>query len=213
MANVQDYYDALMEGNRQKVETCVQTDLKEGISPVEILNTGLIPGMEKVGQRFRAAEIYIPEVLMAARAMHGGFEVLRPKLVETGAKPVGKIVIGTVKGDLHDIGKNLTAMMFEGAGFQVFDFGVDVLTERFAEAIRTHKPHILALSSLLTTSMLEMKDTIHTLKENGLLANVKTIVGGAPVTQEFADEIGADAFGGDAVSGAERAKELLGVAE
>jgi len=167
--------------------------------------------MQRVGEKFRAAEIYIPEVLMAARAMHAGLDLLRPKLTETGAKPVGKIVIGTVKGDLHDIGKNLVAMMFEGLGFQVIDMGVDVPTGKFEEALKAHKPDILGLSSLLTTTMLEMKNTVQLLRERGALDDVKTIVGGAPVTQEFADEIGADAYGKDAVSGAEKAKELLGI--
>jgi 5-methyltetrahydrofolate--homocysteine methyltransferase len=211
MTTAQQYFDALMGGDREMVTTFVGNDLNEGVPPLEILNTGLIPGMERVGQKFRAAEIYIPEVLMAARAMHAGLDILRPKIAETGAKPAGKIVIGTVKGDLHDIGKNLVAMMFEGLGFQVIDMGVDVPTEKFEEAIKTHEPDILGLSSLLTTTMLEMKNTIQLLKKRGVLDDVKTIVGGAPVTREFADEIGADAYGKDAVSGAEEAKELLGI--
>jgi 5-methyltetrahydrofolate--homocysteine methyltransferase len=211
MTTAQQYFDALMGGNREMITTFVERDLNEGVPPLEILNTGLIPGMERVGQKFRAAEIYIPEVLMAARAMHAGLDILRPKIAETGAKPAGKIVIGTVKGDLHDIGKNLVSMMFEGLGFQVIDMGVDVPTEKFEEAIKTHEPDILGLSSLLTTTMLEMKNTIQLLKKRGVLDDVKTIVGGAPMTQEFADEIGADAYGKDAVSGAEEAKELLGI--
>ena len=211
MTTAQQYFEALMDGNREMVMTYIGNDLNEGVPPIEILNTGLIPAMERVGQKFRAAEIYIPEVLMAARAMHAGLDLLRPKIAETGAKPAGKILIGTVKGDLHDIGKNLVAMMFEGLGFQVIDIGVDVPTEKFEEAIKAHKPDIVALSSLLTTTMLEMKNTIHLLKKMGVLDNVKTIVGGAPVTQEFAEEIGADAYGKDAVSGAEKAKELLGM--
>jgi 5-methyltetrahydrofolate--homocysteine methyltransferase len=211
MTTAQQYFDALMGGDREMVTTFVGNDLNEGVPPLEILNTGLIPGMERVGQKFRAAEIYIPEVLMAARAMHAGLDILRPKIAETGAKPAGKIVIGTVKGDLHDIGKSLVAMMFEGLGFQVIDMGVDVPTEKFEEAIKTHEPDILGLSSLLTTTMLEMKNTIQLLKKRGVLDDVKTIVGGAPVTREFADEIGADAYGKDAVSGAEEAKELLGI--
>jgi 5-methyltetrahydrofolate--homocysteine methyltransferase len=211
MATAQQYFEALMEGSQEVVKTYVGDDLSAGVPPLEILNTGLIPGMQRVGEKFRAAEIYIPEVLMAARAMHAGLDLLRPKLTETGAKPVGKIVIGTVKGDLHDIGKNLVAMMFEGLGFQVIDMGVDVPTGKFEEALKAHKPDILGLSSLLTTTMLEMKNTVQLLRERGALDDVKTIVGGAPVTQEFADEIGADAYGKDAVSGAEKAKELLGI--
>ncbi len=211
MTIAQQYFDALMGGNREMMTTFVERDLNEGVPPLEILNNGLIPGMERVGQKFRAAEIYIPEVLMAARAMHAGLDLLRPKIAETGAKPAGKIVIGTVKGDLHDIGKNLAAMMFEGWGFQVIDMGIDVPTEKFEEAIKAHEPDILGLSSLLTTTMLEMKNTIQLLKKKGVLDDVKTIVGGAPVTQEFADEIGADAYGKDAVSGAEKAKEILGI--
>jgi 5-methyltetrahydrofolate--homocysteine methyltransferase len=211
MTTAQQYFDALMGGNREMITTFVERDLHEGVPPLEILNTGLIPGMERVGQKFRAAEIYIPEVLMAARAMHAGLDLLRPKIAETGAKPGGKIVIGTVKGDLHDIGKNLVAMMFEGLGFQVIDMGVDVPTEKFEEAIKAHQPDILGLSALLTTTMLEMKNTIQLLKKRGVLDDVKIIVGGAPVTQEFADEIGADAYGKDAVSGAEKAKEILGI--
>jgi 5-methyltetrahydrofolate--homocysteine methyltransferase len=165
--------------------------------------------MERVGQKFRAAEIYIPEVLMAARAMHAGLDLLRPKLAETGAKFAGKVVIGTVKGDLHDIGKNLVVMMLEGVGFEVIDMGVDVTADRFEEAIRAHEPDILALSSLLTTTMLEMKSTIHLLRERGVLDRVKTLVGGAPLTQEFADTIGADAYGSDSSSGAEKARALV----
>jgi 5-methyltetrahydrofolate--homocysteine methyltransferase len=211
MSTAQQYFEALMDGNREMVTTYIGNDLNEGFPPIEILNTGLIPAMERVGQKFRAAKIYIPEVLMAARAMHAGLDLLRPKIAETGAKPAGKIVIGTVKGDLHDIGKNLVAMMFEGLGFQVIDMGVDVPTEKFEEAIKAHEPDILGLSSLLTTTMLEMKNTIQLLKKRGVLDDVKTIVGGAPVTQEFADEIGADAYGKDAVSGAEKAKEILGI--
>ncbi|UCD70429.1 MAG: corrinoid protein [Syntrophobacterales bacterium] len=211
MATAQEYFEALVEGNQDMVKTYIGDDLNVGTPPLKILNTGLIPGMEMVGQKFRDAEIYIPEVLMAARAMHAGLDLLKPKLMETGAKPAGKIVIGTVKGDLHDIGKNLVAMMFEGLGFQVIDMGVDVPTEKFEEVIKAQKPDILALSSLLTTTMLEMKSTIQFLKKRGVLDDVKTIVGGAPVTQEFADEIEADAYGKDAVSGAEKAKELLGI--
>ena len=212
MANDKDYFEALMEGSQQRIKSHVENDLKKGIPPLEILNAGLIPGLEKVGEKFRAAEIYIPEILMAARAMHAGLDILRPKLSEIGAKPLGKIVIGAVKGDLHDIGKNIVSIMFEGVGFQVFDIGVDVRAEKFEEAIKCYKPDILALSSLLTPTMLEMKNTIHVLKEKGALRDVKTIVGGAPVTQEFADEIGADAYGKDAVSGAEKAKELIRIA-
>jgi 5-methyltetrahydrofolate--homocysteine methyltransferase len=211
MATAQQYFEALMEGNQEVVKTYVGDDLNAGVPPLEILNTGLIPGMQRVGEKFRAAEIYIPEVLMAARAMHAGLDLLRPKLTETGARPAGKILIGTVKGDLHDIGKNLVAMMLEGVGFQVIDMGVDVPTGKFEEALKAHKPDILGLSSLLTTTMLEMKNTVQLLREKGALDDVKTIVGGAPVTQEFADEIGADAYGKDAVSGAEKAKELLGI--
>jgi 5-methyltetrahydrofolate--homocysteine methyltransferase len=212
MANDKDYFEALMEGSQQRIKAHVEQDMKKGIPPLEILNAGLIPGLEKVGEKFRAAEIYIPEILMAARAMHAGLDILRPKLSEIGAKPLGKIVIGAVKGDLHDIGKNIVSIMFEGVGFQVFDIGVDVRAEKFEEAIKCHQPDILALSSLITPTMLEMKNTIHVLKEKGALRNVKTIVGGAPVTQEFADEIGADAYGKDAVSGAEKAKELIRIA-
>jgi 5-methyltetrahydrofolate--homocysteine methyltransferase len=211
MATAQQYFEALMEGSQEVVKTYVGDDLSAGVPPLEILNTGLIPGMQRVGEKFRAAEIYIPEVLMAARAMHAGLDLLKPKLARTGAKPAGKILIGTVKGDLHDIGKNLVAMMLEGVGFQVIDMGVDVPPGKFEEALKAHKPDILGLSSLLTTTMLEMKNTVQLLRERGALDDVKTIVGGAPVTQEFADEIGADAYGKDAVSGAEKAKELLGI--
>lgn len=209
MATVHDYFEALMEGDQQRVQAYVETDLKEGISPHEILHSGLIPGFEKIGEKFTAAEIYIPEVLVTARAMHAGLDTLRPKLVETGTKTSGKIVIGTVHGDLHDIGKNLVALMLEGTGFQVINMGVDVPTEKFQEAINTHRPDILALSALLTTTMVEMKKTIEDLKQKGVLNEVKVLVGGAPVTQGFADEIGADGYASDAALAVVKAKELF----
>lgn len=173
------------------------------------MNDALIQAMSVVGEKFKNNEIYVPEVLIAARAMKAALEVLKPILTETGVKPIGKVVIGTVKGDLHDIGKNLVAMMMTGAGLEVIDLGVDVAPEKFCEAVKNHNPQIVAMSALLTTTMPNMKTTIEKLQEQGLRDKVKVIVGGAPVTESFAKSIGADGYAPDAASAAELAKKFV----
>ncbi len=200
----------LYQGEEEAVAGMVQQALDQGMGPEEILSGGLIAGMDRVGRDFRADELFIPEVLVAARAMHAGMNVLRPLLAETGVEVMGKYVIGTVKGDLHDIGKNLVKMMLEGAGFEVTDLGTDVAPESFVEAVREHQPQLLGMSALLTTTMPGMKRTIEALEEAGLRSRVKVMVGGAPVTAAFAEEIGADAYGRDAATAVEVARHLLG---
>ena len=200
---------ALESGNAQAVKKLVEAALGQDVSAETILNEGLIGAMSQVGEKFKKNEVYVPEVLVAARAMYAGLDVLRPILVETGTKAVGKLVIGTVR-DLHDIGKNLVRMMFEGAGFQVIDLGIDVPESKFIDAVRTEEPDLLGMSTLLTTTMPAMKATIEALKVAGLRDKVKVIVGGAPVTQNFADAIGADGYAPDASSAVELAKDLIG---
>ncbi|NLY10535.1 MAG: cobalamin-binding protein [Firmicutes bacterium] len=201
--------EALQVGDISGVEQGVSTALDNGISPREVLEKGLLEAMEIIGDKFTKNEVFVPEVMLAARAMNAGMTVLKPKLVETGIEPIGKVVIGTVKGDLHDIGKNLVKMMLEGVGFEVIDLGVDVSAEKFLQAVKEHQPDFVGMSSLLTTTMKEMKVCIDTLKEHGLRDQVKVMVGGAPITQEYADSIGADLYAKDAAEAASKAKELI----
>ena len=184
----------------------VQKAVDEGVGPAEILDNGLIAGMSIIGARFKKNEVYVPEVLIAARAMHAGMKILEPLLAEAGVKPLGKIAVGTVKGDLHDIGKNLIAMMFKGGGFQVEDLGVDCDAQKFIDAAKGGA-QIIAMSALLTTTMPGMKDVIDALKSAGI--NTKIMIGGAPITQGYADEIKADGYAPDAASAVDTAKELL----
>jgi 5-methyltetrahydrofolate--homocysteine methyltransferase len=202
--------EELVKGNYQEMPKLVQQALDSKIPPSKILDDGLVAGMDVVGEKFRRDEFFLPEVLMAARTMQAGMEVLRPKLVETGVKLAGKIVLGTVKGDLHDIGKNLVAMLMEGAGFQVIDLGIDVVSERFVDVVKTNRPNILGLSALLTTTMPKMKEVIESLVEAGVRSRVKVMVGGAPLTEKFAKDIGADGYAPDAASAVEKARELIG---
>ena len=198
---LQEMAQKLYKGDKEAVAGMVQQALDQGMIPKEILSGGLVAGMDQVGKDFRADELFIPEVLVAAQAMHAGMNVLRPLLAETGVEMMGKYVIGTVKGDLHDIGKNLVKMMLEGAGFEVMDLGTDVAPETFVEAVREHQPHLVGMSALLTTTMPGMKETIEALEEaGGLRSTVKVMVGGAPVTAAYAEEIGADAYASDAAS-------------
>ncbi|MGQ9622203.1 MAG: cobalamin B12-binding domain-containing protein [Candidatus Caldatribacteriaceae bacterium] len=199
----------LFAGNAKAVAELTEKALKEGFSPQEVLANGLIKGMNEVGVKFKANEIYVPEVLIAARAMKAGMEILKPRLVETGVEPVAKMVIGTVKGDLHDIGKNLVAMMMEGAGFEVIDLGIDVPAEKFIQAVKDYKPQLVGMSALLTTTMIQIRENIKAFKEMGMRDSVKIMIGGAPVTQKFADEVGADGYAPDAASAVDKAKELL----
>ncbi len=201
----------LFAGNAKAVAELTQKGLSEGFSPQEILNEGMIKGMNEVGVKFKANEIYVPEVLIAARAMKAGMEILKPKLAETGVEPVGKMIIGTVKGDLHDIGKNLVAMMMEGAGFEVIDLGIDVPAEKFIQAIEEYQPQLVGMSALLTTTMIQIRENIKAFQEASIRDQVKVMIGGAPVTQKFADEVGADGYAPDAASAVDKAKELLGI--
>jgi 5-methyltetrahydrofolate--homocysteine methyltransferase len=201
--------DLLIAGKVEDVSNLVQEAIDEGLDSQEILQGGLIAGMDVVGQRFKACEMFIPEVLRSAKAMSKGMEKLRPLLIESGAKMAGTFVIGTVKGDLHDIGKNLVAMMFEGAGFKVVNLGIDLDTQVFVDAVKEHKPDLLGMSALLTTTMPKMGEVINALKEAGIRDEVKVMIGGAPVTEEFAREIGADAYGANAGSSVDKAKEVL----
>jgi 5-methyltetrahydrofolate--homocysteine methyltransferase len=200
----------LYEGNADAVKAATEKALAEGLSAQEILNDGLIGGMDEVGRDFKAGDLFIPEVLIAARAMHAGLEVLRPILAESGVPTVGKLVIGTVSGDLHDIGKNLVAMMMEGAGFEIIDLGTDVKPEDFVAAVRNEGAALLGMSALLTTTMPSMQTTIEALVEAGLRDKVKVMVGGAPVTASFAEKIGADAYAPDAASAVDTARSLVG---
>jgi len=199
----------VIKGQAPKTEELTQKALAAGINPGEVLNKGLVAGMDVVGAKFKNNEFYVPEVLIAARAMKAGMKILRPKLVESGVEPVGKFVVGTVKGDLHDIGKNLVSMMLEGAGFEVIDLGVDVSPENFVNTANEKKAGVIGMSALLTTTMLNMKATIDELKKQGLNGKIKVVIGGAPVTQNYADEIGADGYAPDAASAVSEVKRLL----
>jgi len=198
----------LYEGEEEKVRELVQAAVDDGIDASEVLQGGLIAGMDEVGKDFKAGDLFVPEVLIAARAMHAGMSVLRPLLVEGDTPGGAKYVIGTVKGDLHDIGKNLVKMMLEGAGFETVDLGTDVEPQAFVDAVREHNPAVLGMSALLTTTMVQMKATIDGLIEASLRDSVKIMVGGAPVTQAFAKDIGADAYAPDAASAVDLAREL-----
>ena len=209
MADLSALAENLINGKANEVKELTQKALDEGVSPGEVLNGGLIKGMNVVGERFKNNEFYVPEVLIAARAMHAGMDILKPKLAESGVKPVGRVLLGTVKGDLHDIGKNLVAMMLEGAGFEVVDLGIDVSPEKFVEAVK-EGGDVVAMSALLTTTMTAMKTTLEALEEAGVRDKIKALIGGAPVTQNYADEIGADGYARDAASAADKAKELMG---
>jgi len=210
MINLQEISEALVIGNAKKVKTLVDQALKERVDPKEILNKALIPGMMVVGDKFKNGEYFIPEVLVAARAMNAGMDLIKPLLTQTRTAYAGKVGIGTVRGDIHDIGKNLVAIMLEGAGFQIIDLGANVTPEKFVQTAKDESVDIVAMSALLTTTMVAMRDVIHALKEAGLREKVKVMIGGAPVTQRYADEIGADGYAPDAASAVEKAKQLIG---
>ena len=203
---------AVLEGDAEKAHKLVERGLKQGLSPKEILDNGLIVGMDEVGARFKRGDMFVPEVLMSADAMASGMEILRPLLAESGAEMLGKVLMGTVKGDLHDIGKNLVSMMCEGAGFEIVDLGFNVEPEKFIEGIKQHQPQVVGMSAMLTTTMRAMGHTIKAIEESGLRDKVKIMVGGAPVDKDFADAIGADGYGSNAPSGADLAKQLVGAA-
>jgi len=205
-----DMAKALYEGDAATVGQLTQKAVDDGMGPGEILNGGLIEGMNAVGKDFRDGILFVPEVLIAARAMHAGMNILKPLLAEADVEPLGTFAIGTVKGDLHDIGKNLVSMMMEGAGFEVVNLGTDVPADKFVEAVKEKNANIIGMSALLTTTMVEMKGIIEALEEAGLRDKVKVVIGGAPVTQKFSDEIGADGYAPNASAAVEIAKELLG---
>ena len=209
MAVLDDIYQSVLDGDMNGATAGVNAALEEGVEAGEILNKGLIAAMTEVGRLFEEGEYFVPEMLIAARAMQASVAILKPKLLEADIKPLGKVVIGTVKGDLHDIGKNLVAMMLEGAGFEIVDVGTDVSPEKFVEAVKEHNAQFVGLSALLTTTMPAMKTTIEALKEAGLKEQVSVMIGGAPVTQKYADEIGADIYTPDGPSAARKAKEAL----
>lgn len=210
MSTLIEIGNALEKGKKKLVVQYVQQALEEGHSAQEILTEGLLPGMDRVGVKFRANEIFVPEVLVAARAMNAGAALLKPLLAEEGAESLGVMVLGTVKGDLHDIGKNLVASMLEGCGFEVINLGVDISGQQFVEAVRKYNPQIVCLSALLTTTMSYMKEVIDTLDSEGLRQNVKVLVGGAPVSEEFAMQIGADGYSSNANGAVVLAKRVLG---
>ena len=209
MLDLNNISEALQRGDAEKVRELIRQALEEKLVPKDILENGLIKGMNIIGVKFKNNEVYVPEVLIAARAMHAGMDVLRPKLVETGVKDIGKFVIGTVKGDLHDIGKNLVKMMLEGAGFEVIDLGVDITADKFVEAVKEHQPNILGMSALLTTTMVNMPEVIKALESAGLRDKVKVMIGGAPITRNYAEQIGADGYSPDAASAVEDAKAFI----
>ncbi len=209
MIDGEKFYLSLSQGKMEEVKTLVQGALDAGESAERVLKEGLIQAMDRLGVRFKNGEIYIPEVLLAARAMHAGMTVLKSILSKSTGTMTGKVLIGTVKGDLHDIGKNLVAMMLEGGGFDVIDLGIDVPASRFVEAVKEHRPQVVGMSALLTTTMLEMKKTIQALEAAGQKDQVKIIVGGAPVTERFAMEIGADGYAPDAASAVDRVRSLI----
>lgn len=201
--------EVLMKGDRNGVEELTRQALEQGIAVRDIIDRGLVAGMEIIGAKFKANEIFIPEVLISAKAMHSGMAILEPHFVKYGIKPIGRVLIGTVKGDLHDIGKNIVSMMLRGACFEISDLGIDVSPQKFIDAAKNKEVDIIAMSSLLTTSMNAMRDTIKGLDAAGLRDKVRVMVGGAPITQEFAASIGADGYARDAATAVDKAKELL----
>ncbi|MDP3064014.1 MAG: corrinoid protein [Chloroflexota bacterium] len=209
MADFGAIAQGVIDGDQKRVARLVQDALAQGAPPLKLLHDGLQAAMVEIGVRFKKGDCFVPEVLLAARAMHAGLDILRPGLAKTGVPNIGKVVIGTVAGDMHDIGKNLVGMMLEGVGFQVVDLGTNVSTRKFLIAVEEHQPDLVALSALITTTMPAMKDTVIALGESGLRPKVKVIVGGAPVTREYAKSIGADAYGADAGDAAEVCRQLL----
>lgn len=206
--NLNEIYQNVIDGQAAAVEAGVTSALSQGIAANEILTNGLIKAMDEVGRRFEGGEFYVPEMLIAARAMQAGLKILKPHLVETGIKAAGRVAIGTVKGDLHDIGKNLVAMMLEGAGFEVSDLGVDVPPEKFIQAARDGF-QVIGMSALLTTTMVNMQSAIIAMQDAGVRDQVKIIIGGAPVTADYAHQIGADAFATDASSASRAVRQLI----
>lgn len=209
MQDLKFLHEAVLNGDVKTAKSATEQALRDGVEPMKLIQDYLMPAMGEVGRRFECSEYFVPELLLSARAMKGALELLHPLLVKGGAQPIGRVVVGTVKGDLHDIGKNLVAAMLEGGGFEVTDIGVNVTPEQFVSAVKQQKPQILALSALLTTTMVAMKETIEALKQAGVRDQVKVLIGGAPITQRFADEIGADGYGESAAGVTRLAKRVL----
>lgn len=209
MSIIEEISDFLQKGRAKNVKTLVTQALEEGINPKTILNEGLLSGMMIIGAKFKNNEVFVPEVLVAARAMNAGLEILEPKLVEVGNEPIGKVVIGTVQGDLHDIGKNLVAMMIKGAGFEIYDIGVDAPAEAFIEKAEEVGADIICLSALLTSTMPSIEEAMKVMNEKGIRDKYIVMIGGAPVTQSFADQVGADYYASDASTAAELAREAI----
>jgi len=209
MTKLEEIAESLIEGQKDKVKELTRLAVADGISVTEILNKGLIGGMDVVGERFKQADMFIPEVLLAAKAMTAGLDILTPLLLDTDFQPLGTVVLGTVKGDIHEIGKNLVGVMLTGAGFEVIDLGEGVPPQKFIETAVERKAQLIGMSALLTMTMPFMKETIEELKKTGLETQIKTMIGGAPITQKYADEIGADGYARDAPSAVTKAKELL----
>lgn len=209
MQMLQDLANSIINGKMAETEKLVHQAIDSKVHVKDILNEGLIAGMDVVGKKFKNNEFYVPEVLIAARAMKAGMKILKPLLAESGVEPIAKLALGTVKGDLHDIGKNLVAMMLEGAGFEIIDLGVDVTPEKFSAAVKENNAKVIGMSALLTTTMLNMKTTIEYLKTSGVRDSVKVVIGGAPVTQSYSDEIGADGYAADAATAVSVVKNLL----
>jgi len=209
MADYSRLYDAILNGDAKTAVAVTKEALAENADPMELVSKHMIPAMDEAGKRFECEEYFVPELLLAARAMKGSLELIRPLLATRGAEPAGRVVIGTVKGDLHDIGKNLVSSMLEGGGFEVVDLGADVPPEKFVDAVKTNNANIVCLSALLTVTMPSMRTTIEALKQAGVRDRVKVMIGGAPVTQQYADEIGADAYGENATAAVTFARKLV----
>jgi 5-methyltetrahydrofolate--homocysteine methyltransferase len=209
MSDFSSLAQIVINGDFGGVKSLTQKMIDEGVSPLEIINQGLMAGMNVVGVRFKAGDMYVPEVMMSAKAMSMGIELVKPLIADKDMPTAGKVLIGTVKGDLHDIGKKLVVMMMESAGFEIIDLGVDIDSATFVKAVKEHKPQVIGMSALLTTTMLSMKDTIEALKKEGLRDSVKVIIGGAPITQGFADQIGADGYAPDAAAATELCRRLI----
>jgi methylmalonyl-CoA mutase cobalamin-binding domain/chain len=202
-------YDAVLSGDAKSAVAATREALEANADPVVLVSKYMIPAMDEVGRRFQCEDYFVPELLLSARAMRGALELIKPLLAERGSEPVARVVIGTVKGDLHDIGKNLVAYMLEGGGFEVIDLGADVAPDRFVQAVRDKRAHLVCLSALLTVTMPSMKTTIQALQDAGIRESVRVMVGGAPVTPQYAGEIGADAYAADATAAVAKARELV----
>jgi len=206
-----ELYDAILAGNMKGAIAATEKALAEKVDPLELVQKFMVPAMDEVGRRFECEEYFVPEMLISARAMKSSLQLVRPLLTASGAQPAGRVIIGTVKGDLHDIGKNIVASMLEGGGFEVVDLGADVAPDKFVAAVKEKNPHLVCLSALLTVTMPSMKTTIDALQQAGLRQQVKVLIGGAPITQHYADQIGADGYGENAASAVTLARRLMHV--